>query len=188
MNDDPGNSSKLKELNRLDDSERSEIVVNASEVEAFSKKGYRTVEICNQDVMSAGSASEHIPSPHGHGGYPQQVYNTVPFALSQLKFFMVKDGKSCIAELSKELDECMASAKELVTKIVKHEGTIAGFKTNSEVLTRDIERRRLELEKEWKEKDELRKRLHLMEADVAKFRKEIGERRWREITEPEPKS
>jgi hypothetical protein len=164
--------------------ERCEVVVDASQVETYSKLGYQTIQICDEQTSKLEFYTEHVVTPGG-GSYPQPVSNSMPLAIKQLKFFMVKDGASRIAELSKELDECKASAKELVTTIVKHEGTIAGFTHNTEALKRDMERRRVALEEDENEIRALRKRLNLMEGDIAKFRKEIGERRWREITSSE---
>ena len=163
--------------------ERCEVVVDSNQVADFSSRGYRTIEIRDEEICTHQYLSDQVV-PDGTT-YPVLVTKQVPVTTRLLKFFMVRDGESRIAELSKELDEHKADTKKLMADNTRHSSMIASLESTRESLKQDIERRRVLLEKELAEKEELKKRLRLMEGDIAKFRKEIGEQRWREITAPE---
>lgn len=176
-------TDKLKELG---DAWRSEVVVTSDEVVKYNEIGYRTIEICHEDITKMESGMEPIVIPGS--SYPQSFPRSVPLVLRSLRFFMVRDGESRIIELSKEAYEYKASAIELAAEVTKLQEQLASFKHGEESLRRNIEHHREALEEEQKAIKELRKRLYLMEGDIAKFRKEIGEQRWREVTMPETKT
>jgi hypothetical protein len=160
--------------------ERCEVVVDSNQVENYSQRGYRTIEIREEDVSTTQfiNTQEILPNT----SYPTQITKQVPVTLRVLRFHMVKDGGSRIAELTELVEAMRLNEESHAKKSAEHDKTIAGLKSSSESLTRDIERRRADLEKELKLTAELRERLRKMEGDIAKFRKEIGEQRWREIT------
>jgi hypothetical protein len=164
--------------------ERCEVVVNSHEVATYSKRGYRTIAIVDEEFIASGLMNDHLM---GQGmSYPTPVTKTVPMTQKILRFHMVKNASSRIAELSAEIDAMKTERANLDQKLIAAGKENVALKQGSDSLTRDIERRRVELEQYMKESGELRERLRKMESDISKFRKEIGEQRWREICE-EPK-
>lgn len=166
--------------NGTETAERCEVVVDSRMVESYSQRGYRTIEIREEDIASTQfvTTQEILPNT----SYPTQVNKQVPVTLRVLRFHMVKGAASRIAELSALLETANAGKDLLEKKDAENDKVIAILKSSSDALTRDIERRRADLEKELKTTAEQRERLCKMEGDIARFRKEIGEQRWREIT------
>jgi hypothetical protein len=162
--------------------ERSEIVVEASEVHRYSDLGYRTLEIREEEFSTIQNLMVQELAPGL--SYPINVTKQAVGSSKVLKFFMVRSGVSRVAELSKELELEKRDHEMKRGTVCEQEKLIASLQSTSEQLKLDIERRRVELEKEMVEKEELKKRFRLMEVDIAKFRKEVGEQRWRELTAP----
>ena len=78
--------------------EQSEIVVDSNMVESYSQRGYRTIEIREEDISSIQYLNDQQVLPGN--SYTTTVTKQVPVVLRILRFHMVRDGESRIAELS----------------------------------------------------------------------------------------
>jgi hypothetical protein len=164
--------------------ERDEVVVDSTQVAVMSGRGYRTIAIVDEEIATTLALNDSVMNPGM--SYPTPVMKTVAVTQKILRFHMVRDGASHIAEFSAQLETAKAVEVSLDQKLEAARKENVQLKGSSDMLTRDIERCRAQLEEEQKITAEQRERLRKMEADIARFRKEIGEQRWRELCE-EPK-
>ncbi len=160
--------------------ERSEVVVNSDEVETYSQRGYRTLDIREEDVSTVQSVNDQ--QVFSGNTYPTQVPKQVPVVLRILRFHMARRGASQIAQLSVMLESVQNECAALKTKVADGDKVISALKTGSDVSARTAEGHLVDLVNEKKLSADLRDSARKMEATVAKIRKEIGEQRWREIT------
>jgi hypothetical protein len=159
---------------------RCEVVVDSSQVKQYNDLGFRTISVHEEDIRELVTLQDQVV-PAGMS-YSVCASHQELAKCKVLRFLMVKDGASRIAEIAASLESAKTERDRTLSSVAMHEKTIAQLKTANDALTQDIERRRVLLEKEKEEAAKLRSRFSVMEADVAKFRKEIGEQRWREIT------
>ncbi len=164
----------------LDSEWRCEVVVDSNSVKQYNELGYRTVSVHEEEICAPMTLYDNVLA--AGMSYPTSVNRQELAKYKVLRFLMVKDGESRVAELADNLDAMKFERDGALSNVAAHEKTIAQLKSSSDALTQDIERRRVLLERETAETAKLRERLRTMEGDIAKFRKEIGEQRWREIT------
>lgn len=160
--------------------ERCEVVVDSVAVESYSQRGYRTIEIRQEDISTVQYVNDQ--QVFSGNSYPTSISKQVPVVLRVLKFHMVRSGESRIGELSVMLDVSQAECEALKVKIAEGDKVIGALKSESEKITRNAERHLADLVNEQKIVTELRDTLRKMEETIAKIRKEIGEQRWRDIT------
>ena len=118
--------------------EQSEIVVDSNMVESYSQRGYRTIEIREEDISSIQYVNNQQVLPGN--SYTTTVTKQVPVVLRILRFHMVRDGESRIAELSVLLESSQAECVAFRATIVEGDKTIAALKSEVEKATRNSER------------------------------------------------
>jgi chromosome segregation ATPase len=164
----------------LEGVERCEIVVDSNAVQQHSEDGYRTIEIREEDIATLQFVNNQEMAPGTN--YYNQVTKQVSVVLRVLRFHMVREGASRIAELAVALEAVQAECAALKTKTVEGDKVIAALKTDLDMQARYANQHLLNLVNEKKIVADLREAALKMEATIAKIRKEIGEQRWREIT------
>ena len=160
--------------------ERCEVVVDSVAVESYSQRGYRTIEIREEDISTVQYVNDQ--QVLSGNSYPTTIPKQVPVVLRVLRFHMVRDGESHIAELSVLLESTEVERNALKDKVDEGDKVIAALKSESEKATQNSERHLKSAMSEQKLVVELRESLRKMEEMIAKIRKEIGEQRWRDIT------
>jgi hypothetical protein len=160
--------------------ERCEVVVDSHEVEMYSQRGYRTIEIREEDIATIQNVNDNQMFPGN--SYPTSFMKQVPVTLRVLRFHMVRDGESRIAELSVILEASQAECAAQKAEVLVGDKVIASLKSENERLTRVDAQHLANLVEEKKVVADLRTTLRKTEELISKIRKEIGEHRWREMT------
>ena len=158
---------------------RREIVVLSCEVEHYNRLGYVVTGVFDEQVSGYISLTDQV-CPAGQS-YPVQVSRQEAAVTKVLKFHMTKDGDSHVAQLEEEIASLKMKHEDAQSALGAAQEAATQLRATSEQLARDMERRRVELEKQNSDAAELRRRLQKMEGDIAKIRGAIGDLKMKEI-------
>lgn len=159
--------------------ERCEIVVDSGAVQQHSERGYRTIAIREEDIATLQFVSNQEMAPGTN--YYSQVSKQISVVLKVLRFHMVRDGASRIAELATALEAATAECCAAKTKTVEDEKVIKDLKGLVEMHKSNANQHLVDIVNEKKIVADLRESALKTEVTIAKIRKEIGEQRWRDI-------
>jgi hypothetical protein len=156
-------------------------VVDAREIETATIEGWQLVEVLPwTDVIGIRSELVVVP-PTFNGGYSQERFNNISEYGTVHRFLVRKGSETMIAELNKEIGSqnraIAAKTKEVNDALALQKKSVETIETRDRRI-KDIQ---TELDLGRDRNTKLQTLMHKLEGDLAKVRKEIGEREWARI-------
>lgn len=157
-------------------------VVDEGQVELYSARGYRLVEIIYSDYMEYAVETTSDNENGYNNSYGNKTHTVQkPMALRKAKFVMVQSGDQSIAEKQEEINglrddvrQNRKASEEAVKKSTDFEKKVAALESDKRRLDEAIRGKTEELA-------EFRKSYRKLEGDLGKVRNAVGDLKMKEI-------
>jgi hypothetical protein len=154
-------------------------VVNAHEVEALTKEGWRLDDVLQESVVEP--FGESVPFLATGQTYTVNGSGTRGFLVTKNLFLMKKDGSTVMAEVYELLKQADQAGHDLANKLIAAEKKAADAESNVVALKKNNDLYTAHGQSLSNQLAEAKKQNQKMENDIAKVRQAVGELKMKEI-------